>query len=216
MSLAGRASAAGTARFAERAKVRTAAVGEGSSGEGGGTLASHPLDAAPAADGHFRTFAGLRISSVGFGTATGEPTDEVDARYVRAVAAAVERGCNHFDTAISYRGQRSEAALGRALAELAAKGVVQREEVIVASKAGFIPYPTTGSDTAHYIYETLIEPGIAEPGDLAGGIHCMAPNFIGQQIAWSLRNTGLRTLDIYYLQNPETQLPFVDRTAFRR
>ena len=44
----------------------------------------------------------------------------------------------------------------------------------------------------------------------------MAPNFLSQQIAWSLRNTGLRTVDIYYLQNPETQLPFVDRTTFRR
>jgi aryl-alcohol dehydrogenase-like predicted oxidoreductase len=158
----------------------------------------------------------LRIASVGFGLAIGASTDEVDARYQRAVAAAVAGGCNHFDVAVSYRGQRSEMALGRALADLLTRGAIQRDEVIVASKAGFIPYPSGEGDAAHFVYETLIAPGIAEPDDLAGGIHCMTPNFLSQQIAWSLRNTGLRTIDIYYLQNPETQLPFVDRYAFRR
>jgi aryl-alcohol dehydrogenase-like predicted oxidoreductase len=66
------------------------------------------------------------------------------------------------------------------------------------------------------VYDNFIAHGIAEPDDFAGGIHCMAPNFLSQQVAWSLRNTALRTIDIYYLQNPETQLPFVDRTMFRR
>jgi aryl-alcohol dehydrogenase-like predicted oxidoreductase len=66
------------------------------------------------------------------------------------------------------------------------------------------------------VYDHFVAPGIAEPDDLAGGIHCMAPDFIGQQISWSLRNIGLRTLDIFYLQNPETQLSFVDRAMFRR
>jgi aryl-alcohol dehydrogenase-like predicted oxidoreductase len=54
-----------------------------------------------------------------------------------------------------------------------------------------------------------------EPDDLAGGIHCMAPAYLSQQIAWSLRNLDLRTLDIYYIHNPETQLAFVDRAVFR-
>jgi aryl-alcohol dehydrogenase-like predicted oxidoreductase len=82
----------------------------------------------------------------------------------------------------------------------------------VASKAGFIPYQVTATgDAGHYLYDHFIEPGIAEPDDFAGGIHCMAPAFLGQQIAWSLRNMGLRTLDIFYLQNPETQLALVDR-----
>ncbi len=160
---------------------------------------------------HFRPLDDLRISSIGFGLASGDPTDEIDARYQQAVAAAVAGGCNHFDVALSYRGQRSEVALGRALAELVAAGALQRDEVIVASKAGFIPYPPDEDDTARYVYENFIAAGIAEPDDFAGGIHCMAPNFLSQQIAWSLRNLGLRPVDIYYLQNPETQLPFADR-----
>ncbi len=205
-SLAGRATAAGTARYAQRFELHPAGGPSGTTNGAG--------KRAPA--GNFRGLDDLTISSVGFGLAHGEPTDEVDARYGRAVAAAIAHGCNHFDVALSYRGQRSEAALGRALAELAAAGAVRRDEVIVASKAGLIPYPTDEDDPARYIYENFVEAGIAEPDDLAGGIHCMTPNFISQQIAWSLRNTGLRTIDIYYLQNPETQLAFVDRTAFRR
>jgi aryl-alcohol dehydrogenase-like predicted oxidoreductase len=208
IALPGRATSAGTARFAQRFAAQPAAA-----------LAGAPKGeaAAPAeANGHFRLFGDLLISSVGFGLASGEPTEEVDARYLGAIAAAFGSGCNHFDVALSYRGQRSEGALGNALAQLAATGVLRRDEVIVASKAGFIPYPPEEDDAAHYVYENFVAPGVAEPDDFAGGIHCMAPNFLSQQIAWSLKNTGLRTIDIYYLQNPETQLSFVDRTAFRR
>jgi aryl-alcohol dehydrogenase-like predicted oxidoreductase len=199
MPLAGRATPAGTARFAARFEHSEA-------------VASFPANG----NGHFRAFGDLAISSVGFGLAGGDATDEVDARYRRAIAAAVAGACNHFDVAVSYRGQRSEAVLGKALAHLVSIGTIQRDEVIVASKAGFVPYPTNEVDTAQYVYEQFIAPGIAEPSDLAGGIHCMAPDFLSQQIAWSLRNSELRTIDIYYLQNPETQLPFVDRNSFRR
>jgi aryl-alcohol dehydrogenase-like predicted oxidoreductase len=211
MSLPGRATPAGTAHFARRFARRPAAQ-PAPAFDG----PAHDADETALESGHFRPFGDLCISSVGFGLATGAATDEIDARYRQAVAAAVASGCNHFDVAISYRGQRSEAALGQALAELAANAKIPREEIIVASKAGFIPYPSDEGDAAHYVYEHLIAPGIAEPDDLAGGIHCMAPNFLSQQIAWSLRNTGLRAVDIYYIQNPETQLPFVDRKAYRR
>jgi aryl-alcohol dehydrogenase-like predicted oxidoreductase len=195
MALPRRATPAGTERFAERAAASCAADGVA---------------------GRFRTLAGLRISSVGFGLAAGAPTDEVDARYRIAIEAALSCGCNHFDVALSYRGQRSERVLGEALAACFAAGPARRDEVVVCSKAGFIPYQADASDAARFVYESFIAPGIAEPDDLAGGIHCMTPGFIGQQLAWSLRNTGLRSLDVYYLQNPETQLPFVDRATFRR
>jgi len=200
MALQGHATPAGTARFAAR-QHDGAPVG------------------APSAvlNGHFRTFGGLAISSLGFGMSGGDPTDEVDAAYCEAIKAAVAGGCNHFDVALSFRGQRSEVVLGRVLAELIAAGATQRDELIVASKAGFIPYRAAApGDAANYVYDQFVAPGIAEPDDFAGGIHCMAPRFLSQQIAWSLRNMQLRALDIFYLQTPETQLAFVDRTTFRR
>ncbi len=197
MALVGRATAPGTQRYAERWQ------------------ATEPNRAAVA--GHPDLLGGLAISPLGLGLAAGEPTVEVDAAYRAAIDSAVRSGCNHFDTAPSYRGQRSEATLGRALAAMFAAGVAQRDEIIVASKAGFIPYPANApGDQRQAIYDGFIAPGIAEPDDLAGGIHCLAPDFVSHQITWSLRTMGLRHIDIYYLQNPETQLSFVDRTTFRR
>lgn len=197
MALVGRATVPGTQRYAERWQ------------------AAEPHRAAMPSSPDL--LGGLAISSLGLGLAAGDPTDEIDAAYRAAIESAVRSGCNHFDTAPSYRGQRSEATLGRALADLFAAGVAQRDEIIVASKAGFIPYPANApGDQRQAIYENFIEPGIAEPDDLAGGIHCLAPDFVSHQLTWSLRTMGLRHIDLYYLQNPETQLSFVDRTTFRR
>lgn len=194
MALAGRATAHGTARYAARF-----------------------VKAEAAARAHYRDALGLTLPSIGYGMAMGAPTEEIDACYQRLVVEAVRLGCNVLDTAASYRAQRSEIALGRALADLIGQGVCQRDEIVVASKGGYISYYLNAPvDPAQYVYDHLVKPGIAEPGDLAGGIHCMTPGFLSQQIAWSLRNTDLRALDVYFVQNPETQLSFVDRTTFSR
>jgi aryl-alcohol dehydrogenase-like predicted oxidoreductase len=195
MALAGRATAQGTARYAARFVAAGAAHQE-----------------------HFRNALGLSLSSIGYGTALGEPTDAVDARYREAVAGAVRAGCNVLDTAASYRMDRSEIALGRAATDLVAAGECSRDELVIASKGGFIVQhqKASAADPVQYVYEHFIKPGIFDPDDLAGGIHCMAPGFLSQQIAWSLRDSDLRVLDIYYIQNPETQLAFVDRATFRR
>ncbi len=42
----------------------------------------------------------------------------------------------------------------------------------------------------------------------------MTPKYLASQIAWSRRNLGVETLDIYYLHNPEIQLSEVDRPEF--
>jgi aryl-alcohol dehydrogenase-like predicted oxidoreductase len=204
MPQVGRATAAGTARYAQRFL--------------GGTMT--PQDEASArraADGHFRSALGLTLSSIGCGTYLGELTDAADDRYRTALTQAVRCGCNVLDTAVNYRAQRSEIALGRALADLLANEEFSRAELVVASKGGFIPYRSVRpTDPMQYVYDNFIAPGVAEPDDLAGGIHCMAPAYLSQQITWSLRNMDLRVLDIYYIHNPETQLAFVDRSTFRK
>lgn len=195
MMLAGRATAAGTARYAARFTQR---------------------DANALAPAHFRSALGLTLSSIGAGTSLGEATDQVDALYRSALAEAVRSGCNVLDTSASYRAQRSEVALGRALADLTQSGEFGRDELVIITKGGFIAYRfDSPPDLVQYVYDTYIATGVAEPGDLAGGIHCMTPAFLSQQIAWSLRDIRLRTIDIYLIQNPEAQLPYVDRTTFR-
>ncbi len=70
------------------------------------------------AQGHFRQAQGLWVSSIGLGTYLGDPDDATDRAYVEAVKRAVRLGCNVIDTAIHYRFQRSERAIGQALREL--------------------------------------------------------------------------------------------------
>jgi len=200
----GRATAAGTAYYAQRfTSRRTALLGKAT--------------APRAVDEHFRPALGLTLSSIGCGTYLGRLSDEADDRYRAALAEAVRRGCNVLDTAVNYRAQRSEIALGRALADLFVGGEFSRPELVIASKAGFIPYHLARpADSIQYVYDNFIATGVADPDDLAGGIHCMTPAYLSQQITWSLRNTGLRALDIFYVHNPETQLAFVDRMTVRK
>src|SRR5215213_5463172 len=53
------------------------------------------------------------VSSIGMGTYLGECDDEEDARYALVMTAGIGRGLNVLDTAINYRCQRSERAVGR-------------------------------------------------------------------------------------------------------
>src|SRR5258708_6001793 len=93
-----------------------------------------------AAPGHFRQERDLSISSIGLGTYLGHWDDTTDRMYQEAVKRALELGCNVIDSAINYRFQRSERAIGAALAQLIDGGRASRDEVIVATKGGFIPF----------------------------------------------------------------------------
>jgi len=206
VGLTGRATPAGTARYAAHLLA------------GAGNGAREPEHGGPpVVVEHFRTALGLTLSSIGCGTYLGDVSDAADERYLSALTEAVTCGCNVLDTAVNYRAQRSEIALGRAIAVLVNSGASARDELLVASKGGFVAYRLgRPADPAQYVYDNFIATGLARPEDLAGGIHCMAPDYLSQQIIWSLRNLGLHTLDVYYIHNPEAQLAFVDRATFRK
>ncbi len=171
--------------------------------------------AGPIAPDHFRQVRGLWLSSIGLGTYLGEPTAEHDAAYEGAIREAVGAGCNVLDGAINYRFQRSERSIGRALAALVEGGQAKRDEIVVATKGGFLSfdggYP---ADPGAWVVDTFIRPGIIEPEEIAADCHCMAPAYIDHQFETSLRNLGLDHIDIYYIHNPETQLGAVDRETF--
>jgi len=165
---------------------------------------------------HFREFAGgLRLSTLGLGTYLGRDDDATDAMYERAVTRALERGVNVLDSAINYRHQRSERAVGAAIARLVARGALARDEVFVATKGGFIPFEReVPADPGAYFTATYLRPGLVQPGDVVAGAHCMTPAYLRDQIDRSRANLGLATIDLYYLHNPETQLEEIDRSAF--
>ncbi len=170
-----------------------------------------------AAAGHFRDVqAGLVLSSIGIGTYLGEPDEVTDEGYAEAVVAAVEGGINVLDSAINYRLQRSERAVGAALRQLAAKGF-PRDEIIICTKAGFLtPDGEMPEDANEYFAREYIDPGIFRPEDIAAGCHCMTPRYLSDQLDRSRRNLGVDCVDVFYLHNPETQMSEVTPEEFRR
>jgi aryl-alcohol dehydrogenase-like predicted oxidoreductase len=170
-----------------------------------------------AAAGHFREVpGGLVFSSVGIGTYLGEADDATDAAYGNAVVAAVRGGFNVVDTAINYRLQRSERAIGAALKRLVSDGF-SREEVVLCTKAGFLtPDGTMPEDVNEYFSCEFLERGVFRPEDIAAGCHCMAPSYLADQLERSRRNLGVECIDVFYLHNPETQLSEAPADEFRR
>jgi aryl-alcohol dehydrogenase-like predicted oxidoreductase len=187
--IGGHATPAGTARYLERLEGRIPAE-------------------------HFRDLAGgVRASSIGLGTYLGREDAATDALYQRAIGRALERGVNVLDSAINYRHQRSERTIGAALAT-ALGGGLTREEIVVATKGGFLPFDAeVPSDPSAYFQATYVRPGIIQPGDVVRS-HCMTPRYLRDQLDRSRANLGLETVDVYYVHNPETQLDEIPRPEF--
>jgi aryl-alcohol dehydrogenase-like predicted oxidoreductase len=169
------------------------------------------------AAGHFREIpSGLVLSSIGIGTYLGEADEATDEAYSGAVVAAVEGGFNVVDTAINYRFQRSERAIGAALRELVSSGFF-RDEIILCTKAGFLtPDGELPADPSEYFAREFLEHGVFGVEDIAAGCHCMTPRYLADQLERSRRNLGVQCVDVFYLHNPETQLSEVSKDEFGR
>jgi aryl-alcohol dehydrogenase-like predicted oxidoreductase len=172
--------------------------------------------------GHFRrpqTVPGVNelwLSSIGLGTYLGEPDDSADVNYTEAIVAALRSGINVLDTAINYRHQRSERNIGAALKELIGAGELNRDEILVCTKAGYLSFDgNLPADPRGYFTREYVEPGVLDPKQLAGGMHCMAPAYLENQIERSRHNLGLETIDLFYVHNPESQLADISRETFR-
>ncbi len=196
--LSGFASAAGTARYRDRfPKLRDA--------------------------GHFRKrenvpcAGNLWISSLGLGTYLGDTDEAADRRYTEAIELALRSGVNLLDTAINYRHQHSERNIGKALGDLIAAGELARDEVVVCTKAGYLSFNgAMPADPRSYFLKEYVERGILNPDDIAGGMHCMAPRYLEDQLERCRKNLGLETIDVFYVHNPESQLGEVSPDIFRR
>ena len=158
------------------------------------------------------------VSSLGLGTYLGECDDAEDARYTAAAVAAIERGVNLLDTAINYRCQRSERALGKALQKALGGGKTKREQIVVCTKGGYVPLdknpPATREEYRSFLEEEYFLRGVMDPGDVIAGGHCLTAKFLEDQIERSRRNLGVETIDVYYLHNPEQALDALPRQRF--
>jgi aryl-alcohol dehydrogenase-like predicted oxidoreductase len=169
----------------------------------------------PKLEANYRPMLGMAVSSIGIGTYLGEHDAETDTEYEAALRVALLGGINLVDTAVNYRFQRSERCIGRVLKALVGSGELRREEIVVATKGGYITFDgVLPANPREWFNETYIKPGIIAPGELVEGSHCMTPRYLERMLAMSLENLGLESVDIYYLHNPETQLAAVDRDEF--
>jgi len=167
--------------------------------------------------GHYREAQQLWTASVGLGTYLGDPTKEVDDRYRDAVIGAVQMGTNVLDTAVNYRHMRSERAIAQGLSTLISSGAAKRDEIILATKGGFLAFDgELSQDPPDYFREKLVQTGLVRPGEVVAGCHVMSPEYLTNQIDTSRANLGVETIDIYYLHNPELQLKEVSRDDFLR
>lgn len=166
---------------------------------------------------HVPGLAELSLSSIGLGTYLGDPDESTDAAYTEAVATALRSGINVLDAAINYRHQRSERNIGAALRQMIAAGELKRDEVFVCTKAGYLSFDgNVPPDPRGYFVREYVETGVLDPQELVGGMHCISPSYLENQIERSRRNLGLETLDVFYLHNPESQLGAVSREVFRK
>lgn len=146
------------------------------------------------------------VSSIGIGTYLGDNSDADDAAYEAAVQSAIGSGINLVDTAINYRSQRSERAIGAAIQHVLASGLAARDEFVVCSKGGYIPLdrtpPATREEYQRYVRREFIDQEILRPDEIVSGGHSLAPRFLRYCIAKSRQNLGLRTIDVYFVHNP--------------
>jgi aryl-alcohol dehydrogenase-like predicted oxidoreductase len=172
----------------------------------------------PDLPGNFRLLDQLHISSLGLGTYLGRDQPGDDDLYRDAALRCFAAGINLIDTAINYRAQRSERALGQALARLTSPslgGGLRRDQIVVCTKAGFLPFDgTVPQDGAAYLRRTYVDSGLVPPDAIVAGCHCLHPAYLRDQLARSLRNLRLQAVDVFYLHNPETQLDEVDPPTF--
>jgi len=162
----------------------------------------------------------LTVSSLALGTYLGDSDDPTDGLYAQAVRHALSGGVNAVDTAINYRCQRSERVIGRVLQELIGEGVLRRDEVVLCTKAGYVPLdgsaPATRDAYEKYVRREYYDRGVLRPEDVVGGGHAISPDFLVDQLHRSMRNLGVQGIDYFYIHNPEQQLAAVSAAELTR
>ena len=143
---------------------------------------------------------GLLAAQAGFG---GYRISDKVGQHEKALNAAVCSGINLIDTSANYADGGSEALVGQVLEDLTAAGTVERRQVIVISKVGYLQ----GENFALSQQRKSEGRPFQDLVEYAQGLeHCIHPEFIEDQLTRSLARLKMETLDGYLLHNPEYYL----------
>ena len=165
---------------------------------------------------NFKKIEGLTLSNVGIGTYLGNPDSQTDELVVNAIKKSIHAGINVIDTAINYRSQKAERSVGRAISELIGDGKINRDEIFVSTKNGYVTNDAdVKEDFWKYINSEYVSKGIVKSGDISSGYHCMTIPYLEDQLKRSLRNLDLECIDLLYLHNAvEGQLQDISKEEF--
>ena len=140
---------------------------------------------------------GWTTSVVGFGCYR---IEETTPSHRLALEHALSEGCNLIDTSTNYGDGSSELCVGHAMTNLFGSSKLQRDEVILISKVGYVQGQNLNNakerEAKGNAYPEMVK--YAE-----GCWHCIHPEFIKTQLSQSLDRTSQRQLDVYLLHNPE-------------
>ena len=156
------------------------------------------------------------LSSIGIGTYLGNPDEATDRNYANAMVRAVQLGANVIDTAANYRFQRSERSIGEALKTLTNDQGFTREELVICTKGGYLPFDgAPPRNVREYIEMRLSSNRASRRLRISWAeVHCMTPAYLQNQLDQSLRNMGMECVDVYYIHNPESQLGQISKAEF--
>ncbi|MCA1064961.1 aldo/keto reductase [Rossellomorea sp. AcN35-11] len=159
-------------------------------------------------------------SPIAHGTHLGDMNAQDSARYMEAMRYGMANGINFIDTAINYRGMRSERDVGKVLKEMIEKGLIERSEMVISTKGGIIPGDIEANlIPKEYLQKVLIEGNIIQETDLNRvhhQRHVLNPSYYEFAIHESRKHLNLETIDIYYIHNPEISMTVLGPEAFYR
>ena len=151
---------------------------------------------------NYKTFENLTLSNVGIGTYLGDPDSATDNLVVGAVRDSVRAGVNVIDTAINYRSQKAERAVGKAISEMIQDGMVSRDQIFLSTKGGYVTNDADSPlDFWTYVQQHYTKTGVIRQNDISSGYHCMSVPFLKNQLERSLENLGVDCIDLVYLHN---------------
>ena len=80
---------------------------------------------------------------------------------------------------------RSEVAIGHLLNRAIKQKLIERNEVIVCSKAGFLSFDFREDiEPRTYIDDTYVKTGLFQLNEFVGGCHCLSGPFLKNQVSF--------------------------------
>ncbi len=139
----------------------------------------------------------FNVSHIGFG---GYRIHSHSQEHWKALGYALEKGFNLIDTSSNYTAGESERLVGQCLTGMIKKNKINREDVLIVSKAGYVQ---AGNLTMAREREANGKPFPEMVKYMDGCWHCIHPDFLENQLQRTLDNLQTDKLDIYLLHNPE-------------